>query len=153
MLGGFDLRKWHSNSNELLKLIDDYEETFFGNTTVGRCSEECKAFKTLGIVWDEQSDNFIFNLEETIKEALQYDVITKRLVLQTLATFFDPLGVLSPAILLLKLLFQEVCRMKCNWDEQLPSDFVTKWKQVLTSLLRVKSVTLARHYLLSNNIM
>ena len=146
--GGFELRKWHSNSSELLKAINDYEETFFGNTPVGGCSDET-TYKILGILWNELNDKFIFSLEKVIKEALYHDVITKRIVLKTLATFFDPFGVLSPAILSIKLLFQNVCAMKCNWDDQLPIDFVKQWKQVLTSLLKIETVALTRHYLLN----
>ena len=38
------------------------------------------------------------------------DVLTKRMILSTTATFFDPLGLISSVILQLKILFQYISR-------------------------------------------
>lgn len=46
-------------------------------------------------------------------------ICTKRIVLSITAKFFDPLGLISPVILQLKLLFHELCKSNVGWDEQL----------------------------------
>ena len=54
---------------------------------------------------------------------------------------------MSPAIVRLKALFQEVCMMKCDWDVSLSNEFVEKWTKVLTSLQKIGVISLPRHYL------
>lgn len=49
------------------------------------------------------------------------------------ASLDGPLGILSPAVVFLKLLFQEVCALKCGWDI-LPEEFRLRWEKVLQSL-------------------
>ena len=44
---------------------------------------------------------------------------TKRNTLRLLAGVYDPLGLISPVGVSAKVIFQEICRQKCEWDEQL----------------------------------
>ena len=57
---GFDLRKWASNSTELMQLINKYEQS--GN-------EGDNLQKVLGISWNTESDKLIFDFEELVNEA------------------------------------------------------------------------------------
>ena len=47
---------------------------------------------------------------------------TKRNIMKTLASFFDPLGHLQPILLHYKLLLQKLRKMKLNWETKIPSD-------------------------------
>ena len=40
--------------------------------------------------------------------------------LKTVSSIYDPLGLLSPAVVSLKMLFQEVCTHKIAWGTPLP---------------------------------
>ena len=45
-------------------------------------------------------------------------------MLSILSSVFDPLGYAAPVILVAKLLFQELCRLKCNWDEAMADNIL-----------------------------
>ena len=92
--------------NEFLQFLHDYEHNYFKEENLPVKNE----VKILGVNWDVSEDELIFSLNDIILEALSYrGVITKRYLLKTIASIFDPLGVLSPAVVNLKLLFQEIC--------------------------------------------
>ena len=59
-------------------------------------------------------DKFVFDFQEIATNALNLPP-TKRNILKTCNTFFDPLGVLSPIVLQAKLIFQELCINKYEW--------------------------------------
>ena len=54
--------------------------------------------KILGVIWDEQTDNFTFDFAEICKFSKGLNV-TKRNVLKILAIFYDPIGVLEPIMI------------------------------------------------------
>ena len=56
-------------------------------------------------------DELKFDLSN-FSAAAEQEKITKRHILSTTARFFDPLGLLSPVIVPLKRIFQEVCELK-----------------------------------------
>ena len=63
---------------------------------------------------------------------------TKRNILSILASFYDPLGVISPIVVSLKVLFQELCVDKVPWDQELTGERCKKWKSWMNELERVK---------------
>ena len=146
--GSFELRKWHSSSDKLSDYIQEYEKLYFGNTEIHTNTENMKeTTKILGITWNKKVDKLIFNIKDLICEALRNDVVTKREVLKTVSSIYDPLGTMSFAVINLKLFFQEVCSLKCDWDAPLSSEFNTRWKQCLTSLMGTEEISQPRHYL------
>ena len=114
---GFILRKWKSNCKELLEKINEYEKQYFQEEIV-----DTGVNKVLGVNWATESDTLIFDLNEIMKEAKEVEVVTKRFVLKIVSSIFDPLGILSPAVINLKIHFQEVCLMKIDWDVLLLPD-------------------------------
>ena len=46
------------------------------------------------------------------------------------AKIFDPLGLISPITITAKMLFQQVCVHKSDWDELLEDDALSKWRQL-----------------------
>ena len=67
--------------------------------------------KILGVIWDEQIDDFIFDFAEICKFSKGLNV-TKRKLLKILATFYDPICVLQTIMINFKILFQQICRTK-----------------------------------------
>lgn len=47
---------------------------------------------------------------------------------------YDPLGFLAPLTPPVKLLLQEFCRKKYDWDDPIPQAFQQKWKNWLADL-------------------
>ena len=63
-----------------------------------------------------KEDVLPFDFLELAQNALKAPV-TKR---SLLSRIYDPLSLLCPAVLPLKLLFQSVCQLKLRWDDPLP---------------------------------
>lgn len=54
--------------------------------------------------------------------------LTKRNILSRIALIFDPLGLLGPVIIIGKLIIQELWLVKIDWDESVPMNLDTKWR-------------------------
>ena len=65
----------------------------------------------LGVKWNCKSDTFHLDLVH-IAERVEGLEPTKRNVLSLLASLFDPLGLISPVTVSMKILFQETCSSK-----------------------------------------
>lgn len=67
--------------------------------------------------------------------------VTKRFVLSRISRLFDPLGIVSPVVLVAKLLMQALWVRKLEWDEPIPEDLLAqclKLSNSLTSLNQAK---------------
>ena len=63
--------------------------------------------KVLGVNWNKHEDVVTFDLQSYSQIFCKNP--TKRHVIQTTASLFDPLGLINPVIVKLKFLFQDVC--------------------------------------------
>ncbi|KAL9975369.1 hypothetical protein ACROYT_G012524 [Oculina patagonica] len=159
--GGFNMRKWASNSQELTELIKKEEAAIsatpkpFSEVTLASKSNvvedgssnntvnEETLIKVMGVPWDRIEDNLKFDLTAFSGQALE-GTLTKRKLLSTTAQFYDPLGLLSPVILPLKCMFQEICGLKIDWDETLSEDLTSRWKELFEDMERVSSIAVPR---------
>ena len=85
---------------------------------------ELPVTKTLGVLWNAHEDKFSFQPSAPPDEFVN----TKRSLLKKTATFFDPLGFLSPFTVKGKSLMQEAWTKTLTWDEILPLQLERKWK-------------------------
>ena len=99
--------------------------------------------KVPGIGWDTNRDTLEFDLSKVGSEVPKTNH-TKREILSTLATLFDPQGLVSPIAVTAKALFQELCIEKLGWDDQIPQDKATRWEEWLTDLKTVKTISVPR---------
>ena len=95
--GQLNLTKWRTNDKQLRLSISQIEGA---EITVARS-------KVLGILWDDENDEFIFNFKEVLEIANNFN-ITKRNVLRTLSAFYDPLGFIQPIVMSMKIFFQKL---------------------------------------------
>ena len=65
-------------------------------------------------------------------------------VLKILAMFYDPIGVLQIIMINFKILFQQVCRTKIQWDEEITSDLRQNWDKILNTLENVGKISIPR---------
>ena len=100
--------------------------------------------KVLGVSWDPVRDVLLFDIRD-IANSLHTLEPTKRTIVGFASRFYDPLGFLAPAIIMLKMFFQELCKVKLDWDEQLSREMLTKWKGLL-SRFQGTVITLPRCY-------
>ena len=130
----FNLRKFQSNSKELeSKLQAKYGET--DNPTVTGKT------KVLGVIWDKENDELCFELK-----TLMNLKPTKRNVLKALASIYDPLGLINPIVLTLKLFFQKLCLNKLDWDTPLDGDLLAEWQSIVNDFEYAKEIRVERAY-------
>ena len=60
------------------------------------------------------------------------------------SSFFDPLGVLSPVLVQMKVLLQMLCQEKFDWDAPLPEPARREWMRWLQDLQEVQRVLVPR---------
>ena len=95
--GGFRLRKWNSNSTNLLQHIPEEDREKKELFSI----HQPNMAKALGIYWDTTNDYFCFSINFTFSS-----IITKSSLLSDAAKLFDPLGWLSPTTIVAKIIFQ-----------------------------------------------
>ena len=149
--GGFKLRKWKTNNKDLASKITESEggetenkegENSYAKETLGIPTEKGKNTKILGIPWNVERDEMEIDLTKVAQHLNENP--TKRGILGTLASVFDPLGLVSPVTVSAKMIFQEVCIEKCGWDDSLPEEKCMKLKKWIEDLSVVKQISLPR---------
>jgi len=128
-----NLTKWGSNK----KVVLDQ-----GLYNLSDKSEHQSNFKVLGLGWNPEKDCFMFE-GLTLEQGL---VITKRVVLSLIARLYDPLGFLTPFIIKLKCLFQDLWRLGVEWDSEVPAEhgaIATSW---IEDLCLLKNWNIPRPY-------
>ena len=142
--GGFQLHKWHSNApiqGEANKGAENGpEETTFAKVSVGTSPSETKI---LGVKWNTSSDQFTISFLKCLKKE-HSAAVTKRKMLSTINSVFDLLGLASPVIITGKILYSQVCLMKCQWDEEVPEEIGKLWKRWINCLEKAPSVSVPR---------
>ena len=162
--GGFNLRKWKSNSKalsdriakckatdtstrehstEVTGIVEDdrtYVETVVGPQVV----DESKT-KILGVSWDTKEDELFFEFSEITSYAMQLPQM-KRSVLKTAAKFFDPIGFLSSVTVRLKMLFQTLCKEQSKWDDELQGEALKLYNKLLLEMEKLSGITVPRCY-------
>ena len=70
--------------------------------------------------------------------------LNKRSVLKVVAKLYDPLGLISPLFITVKALFQDLCKLKTNWDSEELAHRYSSW---LSDLLKVQCIPVKRCYI------
>ena len=129
--GDFDLRKWRSSSPDILKQIDpSLHEKLPVQDLLNQVQSPYP--KALGVEWDSAQD--LMSTSLALPE--QYES-TKRGIISDIARLFDILGTLSPTVIKMKIIYQEVWEFGTEWDEPLPHTFVERhsnWRHELPIL-------------------
>ncbi|XP_055314000.1 uncharacterized protein LOC129575097 [Sitodiplosis mosellana] len=133
---GFELRKWASNSTEILRNIpQEYHEQ---NTTC--LLNAVDNVKALGLCWSTTKDCFYFNVNFSVCQSTR----TKRTVLSIIARLFDPLGWLNPFVTKAKLFLNKLWEANLEWDTALPPNFEIEWSDILQQFQFINQLTIPR---------
>ena len=114
---------------------------------MGLPNESLGKGKALGLTWDYEKDTLEFDLGKIGKELNSNPNPTKRSILSTLASLFDPQGLVSPVGITAKIIFQELCVAKLGWDDPLPKDYLSRWELWLKDLISIKTISFPRCFL------
>ena len=125
---GFWLREWSSNDSDILSKFTE--------------SSQLEISKFLGLIFDPINDSL------TIKEMnLNSLCTTKRGVVSTISSIFDPLGFIAPLLVEPKLFVRKLCESKLLWDEKFSEDLAGDWTGYadrFNSLINAKPLSINR---------
>ena len=133
---GFPLRKWASSCFTLIKeLPDELRET----------ANECEILsddykiKALGIIWKPNLDIICFKTDLPA-----VTVFTKRSLLSVTANLYDPMGWLSPIIIVFKILLQQIWLTGVKWDKLVPEPIKQQFLQHYSELKKLSQILMPR---------
>lgn len=135
--GGFELKKWASNANEVLEQIPETDREV-------KIPVELNAddtIKALGIAWHPANDSFGF---KTMLFSTDRQLLTRRTALSTVAKLFDPIGLIAPVIVVAKIFMKKVWSTTLEWDDVLPSELCDEWFQYIDSLQYITEIKIPR---------
>lgn len=92
------------------------------------------------------SDEFLFNFTEPMNLAHSLPVTKRSAILRLSAKIFDPLGFLSPFVIQIKIIFQEICTEKIDWDQNLVGKTLDSWNSLEAELESLEQVKIPRCY-------
>ena len=157
---GFILRKFMSNSPALQARVSSQEtneiqvpqreavtcdDESYTKNTLGERLELPECVKVLGVKWKPTEDILVCDIGDLYKVAVNM-VPTKRNVIGLSARVYDPMGILSPWTVCFKLLFQDICAAKLDWDDQLEGEVLLKWKMLLSRMKEPLLLQIPRCY-------
>ena len=131
-LGGFNLTKFIANDKRIMQQIPEADQA-------KEAKMPSKTLKTLGIKWNTVSDQFHFTVNSECATP-----VTKRQVLKCVAAIYDPFGLISPVILIGRILLQEITRLNLGWDQEVPQDICQRWTTWITSLKSLERLNINR---------
>ena len=73
---------------------------------------------------------------------------TKRGILSTVCSLFDPLGFAAPVALAARSLVQDLWKANVGWDEPLGEEFLSRWRSWKTQLPSLSQLRIPRSYFL-----
>ena len=135
--GGVRLHKFVSNSIDVMKAIDP-EDRASGIKNLDLTHDNMPIEQALGIHWCIDSDTFQFRI--TLKD----QPLTRRGILSTVSSVYDPLGLIAPVILTGKRILQDLCKERLEWDDPLPDALRLQWEHWRGTLILLEQLKIDR---------
>ncbi|XP_053946180.1 uncharacterized protein LOC128855352 [Anastrepha ludens] len=134
--GGFNLRKWMSNSTEFMGHLYTEDENLGLSRNLNLDSET----NALGIYWlcDTDSIGYKTNVTPIIGD------ITKRQQLSDVAKIYDPPGLLAPVVVKGKAICQQLWLSGVDWDDPIPDPFQQEWRRFRAEMPQIRELKVPR---------
>jgi transposase InsO family protein len=125
--GSFNLTSFAGTSKKVLSALpeDSLSNALTADSLASQALPESMA---LGVTWNTENDSLGYRVV-----AVKFPA-TRRGVLRTIASIYDPLGLAGPVVVPAKAIFQETCRLKLNWDDELPPALLSAWNAWQTDI-------------------
>lgn len=127
----FNLRKWASNSKDLLQHIPQEDQEL--QKTNG-------SIKALGVVWAPEPDTLAYDFSIPLTSVPQ----TKRQLTSEVASLSDPLGWISPVILSARNILQQLWSQNIDWDEHAPQNLIDAWLKIKSEMNYIYDLRIPR---------
>ena len=133
--GGFNLTKWVLNSRRVIESLPVSERAgTFKDLHDGQLPVE----RALGVCWDVERDKFCFKIEVRSKP------LTRRGLLSVVCSLYDPPGFVAPIVLPAKVILQDLCRRRLEWDDPIPDDERNCWLSWVKDLPKLEQLSVDR---------
>ena len=120
--GGFRLTKFISNDREVISSIPR-EEQAKEIKNVDLNHDRLPMERALGMLWNIENDQLEFRI--TLKDR----PLTRRGILATISSIYDPLGLVGPLLLPGRKILQQISADKQGWDEPLSQAQRAAWER------------------------
>lgn len=137
--GKLRLHKFVSNSTKVMASIPEEEHALVKNMNVSLSLPHLE--RALGVEWCITSDTLKFRVQVKIKP------LTRRGVLSTVASVYDPMGFMAPFVLLGKQILQQMCKDNVSWDEEVPETLRPQWESWIRDLPSLAEMEVNRCFL------
>ena len=137
--GGFRLYKFISNRKEVIESIPAKDRAK-GIKDLDLEHEELPSERVLGIEWCVEMDVFQFRI------SLKDKPFTRREILSTMSSIYDPLGFAAPFPLQGKRILQDLCKEKVEWDDPIPDELRARWEKWRSELVLLEEMKITRCY-------
>ena len=130
---GFRLTKFVCNRQHVMSTIPEDERA-----KQSSCFELCSNYNyacpehVLGVDWVVESNTFGFRI------VLRDKPLTRRGILATVSSIYDPLGMAASFLLLGKKILQDLCKNKIDWDDNVSDIYCAKWEKWRKELLSLE---------------
>ena len=134
--GGFNLTKVVSSSHKLINSTDLNKRA-----SSLKEFELCKKLpveRALGVVWFVENDSFGFRI------SIEDQPLTRRGILSTISSIYDPCGLGSPFLLRGRKILQEITADKDGWDDPVPEAHASSWERWRSELPRLETLSIKR---------
>ena len=134
---GLKLHKIISNSRDVLEEFP-VEERATCIKDVDLKTDVLPIERALGMTWCVENDSFQFRIK------IQDRPLTRRGILSTVGSIYDPNGYLAPVTLKGKQILQQMCRDKLDWDDPPPDDLCMEWEKWRREIIQLERLQIQR---------
>ena len=103
--------------------------------------DDSQVERALGVQWSPTSDTLQYAPPQEERP------LTRRGMLATVASIYDPLGLIAPVLLQGKQILQSMCTKGSGWDDPPPEGLRPRWETWKADLSSLKELQIARCYL------
>ena len=135
--GGFHLTKFVSNDRRVLESMS-VEDRSKGVRNLNFSQEALPVERALGVYWCVENDTLGFRI------SLQDKPLTRRGVLSTVSSIYDPLGLASPFLLEGRRILQRLCVGGADWDDFIPDHERALWEKWRLNLPSLEHIEVSR---------
>ena len=139
----FNLTSFASNSSAVAASLNCQNQTSNNATVVKIPDENMTTTSALGMIWNTAEDTFNYDVK------IPDQPNTRRGLLSTIFSIYDPLFLATPALIRAKRLFQITCAEKLGWDDPLPAHLTLVWMKWKEEVLHLTRYSLPRCYIAS----
>ena len=134
---GLRLHKVTSNDKEVLQAVP-VEDRSKNTREIDLKVDPLPIERALGVVWCVEDDTFQFRIE------LKDRPFTRRGVLSTVCSIYDPIGYVAPVVLEGKKILQQMCRDGLEWDSPVPDSLRPSWEKWRTEITDIEKLKVSR---------